>query len=131
MKKITISEIFKSDIVKVFDKVTSNESFIWRTDIQHIEVINKNTFIEISKDGYRTEFTITSKRINEYYAFTIKNKNLKGCWSGSFIQEGKKTQIVFTEEVAPNNPIMYLFIGSYIKKQQATYIRDLKIAFGE
>ena len=41
------------------------------------------------------------------------------------------TEIEFIEEVSVNNPIMNLFAGIYLKKQQKLYINDLKRALGE
>ncbi len=37
----------------------------------------------------------------------------------------------FTEKVSVNNPIMNLFAGLYLKKQQSLYIADLKKELGE
>lgn len=62
----------------------------------------------------------------------MTNKNMNGHWSGVFSIANKNgTQIEFTEEVSVNNPIMNLFVGLYLKKQQALYIADLKKELGE
>ena len=61
----------------------------------------------------------------------MKNRNMSGHWVGVFSATIDGTQIEFTEEVAVKNPIMNLFTGLYLKKQQAVYIADLKKALDE
>ena len=56
---------------------------------------------------------------------------MKGYWIGKFNKIGDGTEIEFTEEVSLNNPIMNLFAGIYLKKQQELYIKDLKKALVE
>lgn len=84
MTKSTIVVKFCSPIENVWNIVTDNTAYAWRSDIAKIEV---------SDDG------------------------------NSFTE--------FTEEVEVANPIMKLFVKAYLKKQQATYIADLKKALGE
>ena len=50
---------------------------------------------------------------------------------GLFTKDGSGTKIELTEEVEVANPVMNLFITSYLKKQQAAYIADLRKALGE
>lgn len=53
---------------------------------------------------------------------------MSGHWIGVFSAEGNKTKIDFMEEVQMKNPILNLIVGSYVKKQQKTYISDLEKA---
>jgi len=61
----------------------------------------------------------------------MTNKNMNGHWIGVFSPANNGTQIEFIEEVSVNNLIMNLFVGLYLKKQQALYIADLKKELGE
>jgi hypothetical protein len=62
----------------------------------------------------------------------MTNKNMNGHWIGVFSPVNNNgTKIVFTEEVSINNPIMNMFVGLYLKKQQSLYIADLKKELGE
>ncbi|MEA4973766.1 hypothetical protein SDC9_98476 [bioreactor metagenome] len=132
MKKSTIKAVFNSDIKRVWDTVTDNKNFAWRSDLSKIEVSDEGSkFYEYTNDGYKTEFVITLKKSFERYEFDMNNKNMNGHWTGVFIKNGNGTKIVFTEEVTVKNPIMNLFVGSFLKKQQSTYIADLKKALGE
>ena len=54
-----IKAVFQSDIKKVWETVTSLENYAWRSDLSKIEVLSKNQFVEYTKEGYATTFTIT------------------------------------------------------------------------
>lgn len=131
MKSSTIVANFNSNIEQVWDVVTNNNVFDWRSDLSKIKVIDNNRFDEYTKDGFKTEFTITLKEDMKRYEFDMNNKNMTGHWTGIFTKAGKGTKIEFTEEVCVSNPIMKLFVGIFLKKQQATYVSDLRKALGE
>ncbi|MET0018349.1 SRPBCC family protein [Oscillibacter sp.] len=132
MKKATVIARFHSSIEAVWNIVTDNTAFGWRSDIVKIEVSDDgNRFTEFTKDGLKTEFTIALKKPYERYEFDMKNKNMDGHWIGLFSRDDSGTKIEFTEEVEVANPIMNLFVKAYLKKQQATYITDLRKAMGE
>lgn len=132
MKKSVIKVRVKSDIKKVWEVITDNSNYAWRSDLSKIEIGEDNkSFIEYTTNGFPTSFTITVKKPYERYEFDMKNKNMKGHWIGNFIKIGDETEIEFIEEVTVNNPIMNLFVGAYLKKQQALYIKDLKDALGK
>ncbi len=132
MKESTITATFKSDIKKVWEVVTNNNKYEWRSDLSKIDVsADGNSFTEYTKNNFSTKFNITLKKPYERYEFDMANKNMKGHWIGTFIPVNNGTQIEFTEKVSVNNPIMNLFAGLYLKKQQSLYIADLKKELGE
>nr|WP_312291517.1 SRPBCC family protein [Clostridium chromiireducens] len=131
MKKSTVTATFESSVEKVWDVVTDNNNCTWRSDLSQIIVSSNNNFSEYAKNGFKTDFTITLKKPYKQYEFDMKNKNMNGHWKGVFSQNGTGTRIEFTEEVEVKNPIMNLFVKSYLKKQQEIYIKDLKKALGE
>lgn len=131
MKKSTVTATFESSVEKVWDVVTDNNNCTWRSDLSQIIVSSNNNFSEYAKNGFKTDFTITLKKPYKQYEFDMKNKNMSGHWKGVFSQNGTGTRIEFTEEVEVKNPIMNLFVKSYLKKQQEIYIKDLKKALGE
>lgn len=133
MKKSTITATFKADIKKVWEVVTNNSKYEWRSDLNKIDIsVDGNSFTEYTKDNFITKFNITLKKPYERYEFDMTNKNMNGHWIGVFnIINNNGTQIEFTEEVSVNNPIMNLFVGLYLKKQQSLYIADLKKELGE
>lgn len=120
--------VFQSDIQKVWEVVTSLKNYSWRSDLGRIEILNENQFIEYTKDGYSTIFTITKTELYKRWEFDMENDNMKGHWTGIFTKTESGTEIDFTEEVMVKKVIMKPFVKSYIKKQQELYISDLRKA---
>ena len=94
-----IKATFQSDIQSVWEVVTSLENYAWRSDLGKIEVKNENQFIEYTKDGYATTFTVTKEEPYERWEFDMENDNMKGHWTGVFMQKNGQTEIDFTEDV--------------------------------
>ena len=72
------------------------------------------------------ETMVEVKEAYKRWEFDMENENMTGHWTGIFLQKNGQTEIDFTEEVTVKKPIMKLFIKSYLKKQQETYIKDLR-----
>ncbi len=118
-----IKAVFQESVINVWNTVTSLENYRWRSDLSKIEVLNDKQFIEYSKDGYPTTFTVTKKDEYKRWEFDMENSNMSGHWTGIF---NGNTEIDFTEEVTAKKAIMKPFIKSYLKKQQKLYVADLK-----
>ena len=123
-----IKAVFHCDIRRVWEVVTSLENYSWRSDLSKIDIINDNQFIEYTKEGYATTFTITAKAPYKRWEFDMENDNIKGHWTGIFTQKGDMTEIDFTEDVTAKKLFMKPFVKAYLKKQQSLYIMDLKTA---
>ena len=114
------------DIQKVWEAVTSLEDYAWRSDLGKIEIVNENQFIEYTKDGYATTFTMTEKEPCKRYEFDMENGNMQGHWTGIFTKKGNSTELDFTEDVTAKKLLMKPFVKGYLKKQQQLYVSDLK-----
>lgn len=123
-----VKAVFKSDIQSVWEVVTSLENYAWRSDLSKIEIVNDKQFIEYTKDGYPTTFTITKVNPYKRWEFDMENSNMKGHWTGIFTEKDGNTEIDFTEEVTAKKVIMRPFVKLYLKKQQELYISDLRKA---
>lgn len=121
----TIKAVFQHNVQEVWDIVTSLENYQWRSDVGKIEVISEKQFVEYTKDGYPTTFTITASEPCRCWAFDMENSNMKGHWTGIFTAHGEETEIDFTEDVTAKHVIMKPFVKGFLKKQQASYISDL------
>lgn len=120
------------DIETVWEMVTSLDNYSWRSDLSKIKVLEAGRrFVEYTKDGYATTFTITTFEPMKRYEFDMDNNNIHGHWTGLFSKTGDKTEINFTENIIPKKWIMKPFVGMYLKKQQASYISDLRKALDE
>lgn len=126
MAVCSIKAIFDKDILEVWSVVTSLENYAWRSDLSKIEVTDDKQFVEYTKDGYATTFTITAEEPCKRWEFDIENSNIKGHWTGIFTEEEGQTVIEFTEEVTAKKALMKPFVKAYLKKQQALYIADLR-----
>lgn len=123
-----IKVAFQSDIQRVWEVVTSLENYTWRSDLSKIEILNEKQFVEYTKDGYPTTFTITRTEPYKRWEFDMENSNMKGHWTGIFTEKDGGTEIDFTEEVTAKKIIMKPFVKSFLKKQQELYVSDLKKA---
>lgn len=122
-----IKEIISSDIHKVWETVLNVGNYsTWRSDISKTEVVNRKQFIEYTKGGYSTMFTITVVEPYKRWEFDMENTNINGHWVGIFTSKGNETQIDFTECVTAKKIIMKPFVKFYLKKQQVQFVTDLK-----
>lgn len=127
MTTSNIKEIISSDICKVWETVLAVDKYsTWRSDLSKTEVINRKQFIEYTKKGYSTKFTVTVMEPYKRWEFDMENSNMKGHWIGVFAPKENKTQINFTEYVTVKRIIMKPFVKSYLKKQQIQFVSDLK-----
>ena len=120
-----IKATFPTTIENVWAIVTSLTDYSWRSDIDKIEVVNDTTFIEYSKTGIATTFTITVCNPLERWEFDMENKNMKGHWVGIFKPKNGYVEIDFTENVSAKKFLLKPFVKTYLKKQQSTYVHDL------
>lgn len=126
MAKVTMQEVFQAELEQIWRIVTDNTHYSWRSDLERIEIIDDIKFVEYTKEGIATEFTITCKEEESRYEFDMKNKNMQGHWTGIFRKVEEGVEVEFTEDVKAQNPIMNAFAGIYLKRQQKQYIADLK-----
>ena len=126
-----IKALFPYDVKKVWDTVTSLDQYEWRSDLSKIEVINEKQFIEYTKDGFATTFSITVSEPCKRWEFDMENSNMKGHWVGIFLEKDGQTEIDFTEDVTAKKLVLKPFVKGFLKKQQELYVSDLKRALGK
>jgi len=127
MTKSIIKKEFNCDIEKLWNIITDNDNYSWRSDLSKIDNIDAKHFIEYTKSNYPTYFTITSKKRFKEYKFAIENTNIKGSWTGLFKQlPNGNVEVYFIEEIETSNIMMKLLAKPYLKHQQKRYICDLE-----
>ena len=62
MIKLNIKKEFNCDKNKLWDIITDNTKFTWRSDLSKIVIVDDKHFIEYDKNNFPTYFTITSKK---------------------------------------------------------------------
>lgn len=124
-----ITKEFNCDEEKLWNIITDNSNYSWRSDLFKIEIIDDVHFTEYAKNGFPTYFEITKKEEFKEYRFNIENANIKGSWTGSFKKlPNGNVELSFTEEIETSNFIMKFLAKPYLKSQQKRYMRDLENA---
>ena len=123
-----IKAVFPCDVKKVWEMVTALDNCTWRSDLSRIEILDERRFVEYTKDGYATNFTVTAVEQYQRWEFDMENGNMKGHWRGVFTQKDGQTEIEFTEDITAKKIFMKPFVKAYLKKQQSQYVVDLKKA---
>ena len=114
------------ELHQVWDLVLDIENYAaWRSDLSKTEVISDKQFIEYTKDGYPTTFTVTLVEPYRRWEFDMENSNMKGHWIGIFTAKADETEIDFTECVEVKKLLMKPFVKSYLKKQQIQFVADI------
>ena len=106
----TIKSVFQRDVKDVWNVVTSLENYQWRSDLSKIEVIGEGVFVEHTKDGYATTFTVIACEPYQRWEFDMENDNMTGHWTGSFSFRDGQTEIEFTEDVTAKKWFMRPFV---------------------
>ena len=131
MATSNIKELIPSEVCKVWELVLDIENYsVWRSDLSKTEIISDKKFIEYTKDGYSTTFTVTLVEPYRRWEFDMENSNMKGHWIGVFTDKGNETEIDFTECVEAKKWFMNPFVKLYLRKQQAQFVADIKRALG-
>lgn len=130
-----VTAVFNSSIKAVWDVVTSNSNYSWRSDIKRIEVLeNGKEFIEYPYKGNETKFIIINKKEYSNYKFNMVNKMFTGACTGQFLEtETGGTILILKEAIFIENPFLEVFSHLFLdlKKIQNTYISDLKKQLSE
>lgn len=130
MVRVTMKSFLSESIENVWNIVTNLEDCKWRSDLEKIELIKpEKQFVEYTKEGFSTTFTITKKEPFSCYEFDMDNVNMSGHWIGKFKKVENGVFLEFTENVEVKKWFLKPFVKIYLKKQQAQYLEDLKKAF--
>ena len=126
MATSNIKALIPGELRQVWDFVLDIENYAaWRSDLSKTEVISDKQFIEYTKDGYPTTFTVTLVEPYRRWEFDMENSNMKGHWIGIFTAKADETEIDFTECVEAKKLLMKPFVKSYLKKQQIQFVADI------
>src|SRR5699024_1619464 len=94
MATSNIKALISGELSKVWELVLNVENYgAWRSDLSKTEVISDKQFIEYTKDGYPTTFTVTLVEPYRRWEFDMENSNMTGHWIGVFTDKGNETEI--------------------------------------
>ena len=124
VSKVTV--YFPCPVERVWHTVTDLTNTAWRSDLAQAEVLDEVHFVERTKSGYATGFTVTACEPPRFWAFTMENGNMSGSWEGIFEAAEDGTRLTCTETVAAKHWWMRPFVPGYLKRQQKLYLDDLR-----
>ena len=122
--KVTVH--FPCPVEQVWQVVTNLSHTTWRSDLAQVEVLDEAHFVEHTKSGYATHFTVTTCEPPRLWTFTMENSNMSGSWEGIFETAEGGTQLTCTETVNAKRWWMRPFVPTYLKRQQKLYLVDLR-----
>ena len=131
MTTSNIKALISGELQKVWELVLDIENYAaWRSDLSKTEVISDKQFIEYTKEGYPTTFTVTLVEPYRRWEFDMENSNMTGHWTGVFTDKGDETEIDFTERVEAKKWLLKPFVKLYLRKQQTQFVADIRKALG-
>lgn len=110
---------------RVWKTMTDLTHTAWRSDLAWVEVLDETHFVEHTKSGYATNFTVTACEPFRCWAFDMENSNMSGSWEGIFETVEDGVRLHCTESVEAKHWWMRPFVPSYLKRQQKRYLKDL------
>ena len=125
MAKSRIMITLDCPVNRVWDKVTDFSNSEWRSDLSKTEILDSAHFIEVSKSGITTKFTVVGQDKCQKLVLLVENKNMKGKWEGLFTCHDNHTTLDFSEDLVSKKLILRPFIKRYLRKQQSLYVADL------
>ena len=122
--KVTVH--FSCPVERVWQAVTDLSNAAWRSDLKRVEVLDEAHFVEHTKSGYATNFTVTACEPLRRWVFTMENGNMSGSWEGIFEAAESGTRLHCTETVNAKHWWMRPFVSGYLRRQQRLYLDDLR-----
>ena len=122
--KVTVH--FPCPVERVWQVVTDLANTAWRSDLARVEVLDEAHFVEHTKSGYATHFTVKACEPPRLWAFTMENGNMSGSWEGIFEAAEGGARLTCTETVTAKRLWMRPFVPGYLKRQQKRYLGDLQ-----
>lgn len=119
---------FSCPVETLWRTVTDLEHTGWRSDLARVEILDESRFVEHTRNGYATCFTVTAREAPRFWAFTMENGSMSGAWEGHFEETANGSRLVCTETVNAKCWWMRPFVPGYLKRQQALYLEDLRRA---
>ena len=122
--KVTVH--FPCLVEQVWQTVTDLTYTAWRSDLARVEAVDETHFVEHTKSGYATNFTVSICEPPHRWAFTMENGNMTGAWTGIFEAVESGARLTCTETVNAKHWWMRPFVPGYLKRQQKRYLDDLR-----
>lgn len=130
---VTCETIYNAPPEIVYDIVTDNENWTYRSELENLEITErsgeKEVWIETTRDGAVTTFRTLEKKPCSFYSFSMENKMFRGYWTADFIPEDRdKTLFRAEEHISVKNSfvkaVSYVFFD--IRRLMEQYQENLR-----
>lgn len=121
--KVTVR--FPCPVERVWEVMTDRTNTAWRSHLARVEVLDETHFVEYTKRGYATDFTVTACDPLCRWTFTMENGNMSRAWEGIFAATEGGAQLTCTETVHGKRWWMGPFVSGYLRRQQRWYLENL------
>lgn len=132
LKKENISRYtinVNSDIFEVWDAITNNEDWQWRSDLKDVRIDDIYNYVEYKKNGDVVNIEVVKSLVQDEYAVKFHSSKYKGLWKCNFFSERNgNTRLEITQSIIIKNPIKNLFANIFlnINDDEKQFELDLK-----
>jgi len=132
MRTLTKQTVYDTSIETVYNIVTNNRDWEYRTSLDDLKIIETNGDVEKWDEisgGITIRFKTKEKRPFTFYSFEMDCKFFQGEWFAEFeTVENGKTRLTATESIEYKNPFIrvigYAFMN--LDKYMETYQNELR-----
>lgn len=131
-RTLTKQTTFKSSIQKVYEVVTNNESWQYRTSLDSLIIIERNCDFEVWDEyskGFKIRFRTVKKTPYSFYAFKMQSKAFTGNWEAKFETTDKGQTLFTATETIHYRNLWYKVLGHIfmnLDKYMETYQSELR-----
>ena len=123
---VQIKAAVRADADTLWQIMTDNVNYAWRSDIARVEILDETNFVEYDKKNFPTFFTVIEAKPTARYVMKFENKNITGSFTGILREEEGGATVTLKECVRVKRLFLRLLIKPYLKKQQKKYVAALK-----
>lgn len=132
-RTLTKQTIYNASVEKVYNMVTNNVDWKYRTSLDDLVIVETNGDIEVWDEitgGNIIRFKTCEKKPYSFYSFDMEGKLFKGYWFAEFKSaDNGGTLFIATESIEYKNPFIrtlaYLFMD--LDKFMEAYQQELRI----
>jgi len=134
---LTKRTVFDAPVEKVYNIVTNNLDWKYRTSLDDLKIIESNNGVDIwdeTSNGYTIRFKTMEKKPCKFYSFEMESNHFTGYWFAEFetVEKGKM-RFSATESIEYKNPFIrtlaYIFMN--LDQFMETYQSDLRTKLKE
>ncbi|MDR2916146.1 MAG: SRPBCC family protein [Tannerella sp.] len=131
-KTLIKQTVYNASAEKVYNTVTNNRDWKYRTSLNDLKIIETNGDIETwdeTSEGNTIRFRTKEKRPYSFYSFEMESRFFKGHWFAEFEAiDNENTLFTATESIEYENPFIRVLAHVFmdLDKYMETYQEELR-----